>query len=188
MLQSMRKYAIFAAVLMMAAPQLSFAQSAAPLSGLYACEALTTQEAQVACFLSEIAKLRAAENSGDIAAMEKQRLGQIQDQELNAAKRERAQLKAVEAELAQMKKAEEIRKNPPKSRTLAIVSAAPYGANGYIRFTLENGEVWRQIETGKVRLGKSDSPDTLTLKKRSLGSYLGRVNDRRPSFRISQVK
>ena len=41
-----------------AAPQLASAQTSASLSGLFACEALTDSDAELACFRAETAKLR----------------------------------------------------------------------------------------------------------------------------------
>jgi hypothetical protein len=166
-----------AAAALFALPQIAAAQSAAPLSGLYACEAIAQSDAQLACFRAETAKLRAAETTGDIVALEKETFAEIKKEEA----------KAAEKELTELKAAEEIRKNPPKQRSLAIQSAETYGANGYIRFTLENGEVWRQVESGRVRLSKGGG-DVLTIKRKSLGSSLGRVNDKRPSFRIKRVE
>jgi len=160
-----------AVILLMAVPQIASAQSSsqssAPLSGLYACEALTQKEAQLTCFLTETAKLRAAESSGDVIAVEKETFAEIKK--------------------AEVEKHEKIKANPPKRRTLAIKSASAYGPNGYMRFTLENGEVWLQKESGRVRLGRAE-PDMLTIKRASFGSFLARVNDKGGSIRVKQVK
>jgi len=168
------KYAVFSvAALMIALPQIAAAQSSAPLSGLYACERVTDKDAQLACFRAETAKLRAADTSGEIVALEKESLEDI---------------KQAEVKKAEVKKEKEKKAKAQKERTLAIRSTTTYGANGYVRFTLENGEVWQQIEAARIRLGKAETTDTLVLKKASFGSFLGRVNGKRPSFRVRQVK
>lgn len=186
-LSKMKPVIFAAAIVMMAAPQMSFAQSADALSNLYACEALTTKDAQLSCFLTETARLRGVDARGDAV----KGTAAVTEKDTRVARIDQArkdqELKAAKQELAALKQAEEVRKNPPKKRSVAIVSAVRYGANGYMRFTLENGEVWQQIETGKVRLGRAE-PDMLTIKRASLGSFLGRINDKRPSFRIRQVK
>lgn len=158
--------------LIVAMPQIATAQSSAPLSDLYACERVTDKDDQLACFRAETAKLRAADTSGEIVALEKESLEEI---------------KQAEVKKAEVKKEKETKEKAQKERTLAIRSTKTYGANGYVRFTLENGEVWQQIEAGRVRLGKAET-DTLVIKKAALGSFLARVNGKRPSFRVRQVK
>ena len=74
-----------------------------------------------------------------------------------------------------------------KSRTLPILSAAPFGAKGYMRFTLENGEVWQQTEPGRFSLGRAD-PDLLTIKRAAFGSFRGRANDKGSGVRMRRVK
>ena len=71
-----------------------------------------------------------------------------------------------------LKRDVETKANPPKERTVAITGATPYGANGYTRFTLENGEVWDQIERARVRLGRG-SPDVLVIKAEILRELYG---------------
>lgn len=172
---------VFTAILLSAAPQLASAQSASPLSGLYACEALAAKDAQLACFRAETAKLRAAETPADKPA--------VKNNEISAPETAPKTEKVVEKpRVDESEKFIPLKKDTtPKTRILTIRSTATYGANGYVRFTLENGEVWQQIESARIRLGKAN-PDKLTIKKASLGSFRGRVNDRRPSFRVKRIK
>lgn len=161
------KYAFISAIgLLFAGTGYAQAQTAPSLSGLFACEAVTGQAAQLSCFRAETAKLRAAGGAAPLAAP--------------LATPEPART----PEFAPLPK-EEVK--APKSRTLAIVSAQVAGGKGYTRFTLENGEVWQQIESARIRLGK-ENPDTLTIKRASFGSFIGRVNDKRPSFRVRRVE
>lgn len=172
MIISKKKYAIFSTMLALtAAPQFALAQSA-PLSGLYACEAISGQADQLACFRAETAKLRAAETSGDVIAVEKDTLDEI---------------KKTEVRKAEVKREKAVKEKSAKTRTLAIRSTATYGSKGYVRFTLENGEVWRQTEAARIRFTDSGT-DTLTLKRAAMGSHRGTVNGKRPSFRVRQVK
>ncbi|MEP4052873.1 MAG: hypothetical protein ABJN22_11560 [Litorimonas sp.] len=169
-----KKYAILSSlIVMLAAPNVAWAQSSASLSGLYACEALTDKDAQLSCFLTETARLRAAETSGSSVAVPVEPV-------------------AVETLSAPAPAAPEFAPLPekkakaPRSRTLGIRHATTM-TNGNVRFTLENGEVWLQIEKARVRLGKG-SPDSLTIKRKSFGSFIGTVNGKRPSFRLRRVE
>lgn len=182
------------AILMMGAPCIALAQTSTSLSGLYACEALSDANAQLSCFRTETAKLRAADPSAVSGAVSLAPNSSspdssiIQKQSLIAGESG----SAPDSPALEVKQAEDdsfgfTKPKKPKSRTLAIQSSEPWGNNRYIRFTLENGEVWQQIESGRVRLGKAE-PDLLTIKKASFGSFLGRVNDKRPSFRVRRIK
>lgn len=176
-----------------AAPQMAAAQTSNPLAGLYACEAVTNADAQLACFRAETAKLRGGEATVSVpdVSVPDVRAPDVRAPAISAAPVIPAEPLAAEKESAPVfNEAFETKTKTakaPKQRSSAIRNAATYGANGYIRFTLENGEVWQQIERANLRLGKG-SPDVLTIKKASLGSFRGRINDKRPSFRIKRIK
>lgn len=207
--------AVAGAVLMMGAPQMAAAQSSPELTGLMACQAISNAEAQLACFQIETTKLRGGSRpfSDPVAppvlpspvvpvvpapaVSETDRLALERD----SLAAEKARLKAEEARLdaekdrlaaeqkrlsAEKKDAEAKTKRQP--RNLAIASTSRFGPNRYIRFTLENGEVWQQTETASVRLGKSDGPDMLELKPKSFGSYIGQVNGKSRRFRVKQIR
>ena len=183
------KYSILPGVLLMfAAPQMATAQSSVPLSDLYACEQLVGDAAQLACFRAETAKIRASGAFGDSLSAEKDRLAAERDQ----LKIERDRIAAEKERLAEAKKPafiENFGKKPeaPKSQTVAITKTEMIKATGYTRFTLANGEVWQQTEPGRVRLGRA-SPDVLVVKKGRIGGFLGKVNDRRPTFSVKRIK
>jgi hypothetical protein len=198
-----------AMVVGLAAPQPVSAQSAPALSGLFACEAISNAEAQLSCFQIETAKLRgvaspstststspsASSSSGpifapsaapvvtDSLAAQKETLA-LERQQLAA---EKDRLAAEKKRVAALEKQMKDKANPPKERTVAIVSTSRFGPNRFIRFTLENGEVWQQTEAAYVRLGRGD-PDMMTLKRTSFGGSTGRVNGKAPTLRLKQVK
>jgi len=188
---SVTKFSVYsAAALMFAAPNLAAAQTASSLSGLYACEVMADKDAQLACFLAETAKLRGAERAEPVVQMDKKSL----DAPLvNSAPAVPSQSEALAEKPAMAETKTETKKDKKKKakatkiRSLAIRSASKYGNKGYVRFTLENGEVWRQTQPGRVRLGGA-SPDILTIRKASFGSFLARVNGTGTGIRIKQVK
>lgn len=171
-------------------PQMAFAQSSSPLSGLYACEQVEGDAAQLACFRAETAKIRASESLGGGGSLQEERLAIEQEKQQLAT--ERARITAEKESLNQAKKPA-FNKNfdtgpkAPKSQTVAITKTETLRASGYIRFTLANGEVWQQTESERVRLGRA-SPDVLVITKGRIGGYFGKVNDRRPSFKVKRVK
>ena len=175
------KYSIFAAAALSlaAAPIIAFAQSSSnsstPLSGLYACEGVADDAAQLACFRAETAKLRAEETTGEVIAVDKESFAEIKKEEVK------------KAEVKKEKQKKEKKAKTPKIRTLAIKSARPVGLKGFYRFTLENGEVWEQTKSARVRLGGAE-PDVLIIRKGSLGSHFAKVNDTGNGFRVTQKR
>lgn len=150
-------------------PLAAHGQSANSLDSLYACEALTDDADQLACFRAETAKLRAGITPLAVTPPPAPTI---------------TAPTPPEPEFAPLKKPKEAK--APKSRTMAIRSTSTT-ASGHIRFTLENGEIWQQLEKEYVRLGRGD-PDMLTIKRKSMGSFLATVNDKRPSFRVRRVE
>jgi len=169
------------ALILVMAPPLATAQSSKPLAALFACEALTAKDAELACFRAETAKLREA----GVATTP------VEVGEQTRVASQNPVQKAVDDPTALSDDPEKfipLRKDAtPKRRTLTIKRAQPYGRNGYIRFNLENGEVWQQTQAGRLRLGKA-GPNKLTIKKGALGGFLARVNDKAPSVRVKRVK
>ena len=170
------------ALLTLAGPSIAAAQSSAPLADLYACQVISDSRAQLSCFISETAKLQAAETSGDVIAVEKETFAEIKNAEVEA------EVASQKAEIKQAAKAEARAEKvePPKVRVLAVKEAKKFGPNRWVRFTLENGEIWQQTESKYVRVGKGN-PDMLTIKRAAFGSFLAKVNDKGSSFRIKQV-
>ena len=175
MTQAKPRHTILPAILLtFAVPQFAHAQATSSLSGLYACEALTTPDAQLSCFRAETAKLRAGEGLAPVLSPPV------------AAPAPRVSAPTPRApEFAPLATSKDKAK-APKERTMAIRSVSTL-SNGYARFTLENGEVWQQIEKARLRMGKG-SPDSLTLKRKSFGSFIGTMNGKRPSFRVRRVE
>jgi len=157
-----------------AVPNLALAQSSDALSGLYACETVADKNAQLACFLAETAKLR-----GTSPIVENH---DVQNTVIASPKTEAA---PGTGDWGVQKKARDSKEI--KKRTLAIQSTTRGKVNNYVRFVLENGEVWQQTQPGRVRVGKTGK-ETLTIKKASFGSFLARVNDKGKSIRVKRVK
>ena len=198
-----------AALLSLAVPSLSAAQSASALSGLYACEGVADDTAQLACFRAETAKLRAADPAASSLAPQKQSLiaapplsapqiatPQVQTPAVQPPASPAPEVKQAAAIVpdtkAQASQDEEesfglIKSQKIKKRTLGIASTETFGRNDYVRFTLENGEVWQQTQAGRFRLKKNE-PNVLTIKRASFGSFLGRANDKGQSVRMRRVK
>lgn len=172
--------AIFGVFLILWVPQLSVAQSSNILSNLYACETINEKTSQLECFLTETEKLRKAETAGSFLAIDKNVAANIEKESFGF------NIPSLPS-LGFLKKTGENKTKPLKERSIAIISVST-GYKGYLRFTLENGQVWQQTQPAKVRhLGKAD-PDILVIRTAALGSFLARVNGKGPKVRVRRVK
>jgi len=71
-------------------------------------------------------------------------------------------------------------------RASFAVSSFKEGADGKLRFTMENGQVWRQIDTTQLR-NTGQGPWTAEIKKAAMGSFMLTLNGGRP-VRVERVK
>lgn len=66
--------------------------------------------------------------------------------------------------------------------SMVIERAREYNYNQY-RFYMENGQVWRQVDTERVRLNRN-SENTAVIRRAAMGSYLMLINDRGTAIRV----
>lgn len=66
-----------------------------------------------------------------------------------------------------------------------VVKSVTANADGKLRFAMENGQVWKQIDTTRLR-NVGNGPWTAEIRKASLGSFLLSLNDGR-AVRVERV-
>ncbi len=72
---------------------------------------------------------------------------------------------------AEARAATKVEKEASPQKALFSVQAIATAADGKYRFTMENGQVWRQLDTVKLR-NLGEGPWTAQIRKASLGSFL----------------
>lgn len=156
----------------------AFAQDA-PLAKVYACAGLAKADERLACYDAAVAGLKQAEVTGGVAVVSREQVAEASEQSFGFRKPEAADI-ARAAGIAVPKAAEQ-----PDNVQVTIATAAKRG-DGKYRFTLDNGQVWDQIEIEKVdRLGAL--PLKAEIKAAALGSFLMRIDGGR-SIRVRRVK
>ena len=73
----------------------------------------------------------------------------------------------------------------PDSITLAVTKIAP-GADGKLRFTLSNGEVWRQTDSIQLK-NLGNGPWKAEVRKAAMGSFMLKVGNK-PAVRARRVE
>jgi hypothetical protein len=88
-------------------------------------------------------------------------------------------LTPAEAKAAKAQKEEEI------DKVSLPVKAITISADGKYRFNLENGQIWKQVDTVKLR-NLGEGPWKAEIRKAALGSYLLTV-ERQAAIRVERV-
>jgi len=81
----------------------------------------------------------------------------------------------------------EERKKKKLEATVVEFRVNPFGV---VTAVLDNGQVWRQLNSDdeKLHLPKSDKVFTVTVKKGALGNYMMKVNELKRTIRVKRIK
>ena len=158
----------------------------APLSKVYACADIPDAGQRLACFDGAVARLKQADAGGDVAVVSRQ---QVQKVEKDAFGLQVPSVSELAASIAPPPSSVApssvapaasgfVAAKPPKAEkprpldrvTLAVKSIQNDG-HGAITFIMENGQVWKKIDTGSMP-GIGKGPWTAEIKKAALGSYM----------------
>lgn len=144
------------------APAAAFAQSpeSTPraLTDVYACAQLPDDAARLQCYDAAVGRLRQAETQGQVVAVDRERAQELERDSfgfnLPSLSRIMPRLEGGDREIDDVQ------------MTVARVSANPLG---YHTFTMENGQVWVQVEPDSARNVRAG--DTVTIRRAALGSF-----------------
>jgi hypothetical protein len=144
----------------------------APIEKVYACVDVLEASERHACFDALIPELKRA-RSGPVAApaAPTPKLQQ-QTAELGGV---RATPSPLTAPAAPLENRIGTTAAPSVDRVTLAVKSIGAGSDGRLRFTMENGQVWRQVDTTRLR-NLGTGPWTADIRRASFGSYLLSVN------------
>lgn len=151
-----------------------------PLAKVYACAGIAGAQERLACFDAAVAGLKTAEAKGSVTVVTPEQKAAAAKQSFGFADGGAAAQKAQAAAVGAAPPSEQ-----PDVVTVKIVEAVKARDNRH-RFTLDNGQVWEQVETDKVS-GLKPLPASAEIRKASLGSFMMKINDGR-SIRVRRVK
>ena len=155
----------------------------APIEKVYACVDVLEASARHACFDALIPELKRA-RTGSIAIPTTPMVKlQQQTAELDAPK---APPSPLTAPVVPPTNRAAMAPAPSVDRITLAVKAISIGADGRTRFTMENGQVWKQVDTTRLR-NLGSGPWTAEIRKAALGSYLLTVNKSGAAVRVERV-
>ena len=171
---------IFASVCFVALAAPAFAQEQAPatpgvLDQVYACATVSEEAARLACYDGAVGRLREAQTSGNLVAVDRQQAQEIQRDAFGFSlpslprlfgSRGDNQQAAIE-DVAEMR--------------LEVASVASR-RNMPSVFTMTNGQIWVQIDDENARNVRQGG--TVTVRRASMGSFLMSVDAGGPAIRV----
>jgi hypothetical protein len=175
----------FAALLVVgfaAAP--AFAQEA-PLDRIYACTSTADGAARLACFDTAVAALKQADAAGGVAVVDRAKIVQAEKEAFGLVAPTLTSIaeSASSSSAAAKPKGE---KSKALDRVTLVVKSVEKGVDGRYRFTMEDGQVWRQTDDLKLpAIGKG--PWTADIRKAAIGTFLLKL-DNRTAVRAKRVE
>lgn len=158
---------ITSAALALAGAATAEAQTPTPeaggLSGLFACTQISEDSARLACFDQAAATLRASDEVGEVRVIDLAAAKQIDQESFGFS------LPSLNTILAPKKTAASLRETRI-DRITATIQSVRISPSGAAVITLENGQVWRQIDLERpyaLKVGAS-----VQIAKAALGSFL----------------
>lgn len=143
------------------APALAEAPSTA---ALYACAEKADDAERLACYDAAVGRLKTAEEAGEITTVSREQVEKVQRESFGFSipSLPAIALPRLGGGDGEDREIDEI--------TEAVASVAP-GPDGKLRVRLENGQVWRQVDTTSVYLSRRNPPEAALIRRAALGSF-----------------
>ena len=165
-------------LLAIAASGSALAQSST-LDKVYSCSGITKAEDRMACFDAAVAGFKQAQATGEVQVVTRE--------QAVAAEKQAFGLRTSDAAVV-ARSTDGVAPPAPKAIEnvqLKLMSAVKR-ADGRYRFTMEDGQVWEQVETSMVG-GVNRLPAPAEIKSAAFGSFMMKIDDGR-AIRVRRVK
>lgn len=131
----------------------------AALEAVYACASETDLSRRLACYDSAVANLRGAQTSGDVVAIDRGNVEQMQRDSFGF------NLPSIGNLLPQVGHRDNV-----VDRVEVTVARMSTSATGRTTFYMEDGQVWTQVDPDRVYNVRAG--DTVTVRRAALGSFM----------------
>jgi len=156
------------------------AQSPEAMNKVYACAEIADAQQRLACFDAAVAGMKTAETRGDFAAVDANRVRQIQRESFGFMLPSLPRLGLPSARRTTDDAAEEL----PQSQAMTIARTSRF--DGRNSFVMDNGQVWVLLDTQSNRFAREGA--AVTVRKATLGSYLMSVEAGGPALRVRRAQ
>lgn len=144
---------------------------------LYACIGMTDAQARLACYDAAVGELKQAQSTGDVAVVSRADVQKAEKDQFGFSSPPQAAIIAGVNPAAD---------EPELDNVKVTITGAAKRADGKFRFTLDNGQVWDQTDTVRVRM-LPDAPFAGEIRKGALGSFFLKPADK-TAVRVKRVK
>lgn len=155
------------------------AASPTPLADIYACADISQDPDRLACYDNAVTQLRKAASDGGLQAYDSSTLEAI----------EREAFGFNLPSLLQLRRPGPAPSSAGNDRMNEIVSAisSARSINGKVVVTLDNGQVWTQIDTTRVSPLKVRNSREARIRRAALGSHLMIIDNSGAAFRVRRT-
>jgi hypothetical protein len=168
-----RAFASLALLIVFAASAAAQGESPPVLDQVYACAEITGEAERLACYDAAVGRLRQAQSSGDLVAVDR---AQAQEIERDAFGFSLPSLPRL------FGGGDRARGEPSVGELQLEIARVSRRADGKTVFTMSNGQVWAQIDDSSTRRAREGG--AVTVRRAALGSYLMSVEAGGPAVRV----
>ena len=177
----MRKFVLVSLVFVATAyPAAADQKAGTPTAELYSCTEITDDSERLACFDTAVSALKAAESSGEVQTVNRTELKAIERDAFGFSMPSLPQLFRGRAD------SDKSADDELKEITVAIKEIKA-DRNDVLTIYLEDGQIWRQIDTTYITGSRIRKAETVTIKKAAFGSFLMKLDDSNTTFRVRRL-
>lgn len=145
------------------------------LDQVYACAQIQDQAQRLACYDGAVGRLREAQRTGDLVAVDRGQAETIQREGFGFSLPSLPRLFG-RTERGELQQVEEVS---------AAITRVQRRGDGTVSFTLDNGQTWTQIDNESGRNVRDGG--RVTIRRASFGSFLMHVDAGGPALRVRRV-
>ena len=173
----MKNFSIIAtAACLCAAPV--WAQENISTESIYVCAAIEVDADRLACYDDAVGAFKAAEDAGEVATLSKTELTELNRESFGFS------LPSLPKNILPKFGSSDTANLDAISEPVKSIATRQHGK---LRVTLENGQVWDQIDTKQVYYSRKRGVEAAEIKRASLGSFKMKLDGGR-AFRVTRVK
>lgn len=148
---------------------------------LQKCQLIQEDNSRLTCFDKAVSELTGAVKSKDILVIDKSEIVEAQEDSFGKNQDATTQLQKI-IEKEKLESEVETQKE-----LVSIISKVEKRSNNRLRFHLENGQIWDQIESKLISVSKKKQ-SAAHIKKAAFGSFRLRINGKGSPIRVKRIK
>ncbi|MEO1101028.1 MAG: hypothetical protein AAFW65_04190 [Pseudomonadota bacterium] len=165
-----------------AGPLAAQAETAKETDAVYACIDIETDADRLACYDDAVGRLKTAEDTGEITTVSRTEVEQVQREAFGFS------LPSLPAFTRRSDNAEQ--DNTPDEvldRVTFGVAEIERSRYGKLFITLDNGQVWRQLDSDRVSYSARKGVESVEIRRAAFGSFKMKLDGGR-AFKVKRVE